>query len=148
MNFWDASAIVALLVHQTGSEEVVSLHESDGDMVVWWGTQLECTSAIARLQREKVLDLRQARLAREDLAKLGELWAEVEPTIAVRERAVALIDRYPMKAADALQLAAAMAAMRRSSISRSTVNEPIAFVSLDRQLASAARAEGLTVVPT
>jgi hypothetical protein len=40
-------------------------------------------------------------------------WLEIEPTDDVRDFALDVLDRFPLKAADALQLAAALAWCRR-----------------------------------
>jgi uncharacterized protein len=52
MRFWDASAVVALLVHEAATNAMISLAVEDPTMLVWWGTQVECVSAIARLERD------------------------------------------------------------------------------------------------
>ena len=141
MNFWDSSAIVALLVGQPGSDAVTDLRRRDAMMVVWWGTWVECASAIARLVREKAIGAEDAARAGTDLSALSTVWGEVEPTTAVRERAMALVSRHPLKAADALQLGAASVALSSAGADGPT------FVCLDRPLCAAARAEGLSVYP-
>ena len=169
MNFWDTSAVIALLVDQADSERVERARGRDAAMVVWWGTLLECASALGRLRREKALDAEQARRAHAELLKLSMGWGEVDPLLVVRERAIALVERHPLKAADAFQLAAATIALAPAGagsreaqgrgqgatravgrIKDEAVNalgEGPAFICLDRQLAAAARKEGLAVFP-
>ena len=48
MRFWDSSAIVPLLVREENSDSLLDLREADRDMIVWWGTETECLSALAR----------------------------------------------------------------------------------------------------
>ena len=140
MNFWDSSAVVALLVSQPGSEDAVDLFASDPLVLVWWGTTVECGSAISRLRREGLLSEADSTLVNAELERLAAGWSEVEPAGAVRAGARELVQRYPLKAVDALQLSAAKIALGE-------VSGAAGFVCLDRQLAAAARAEGLRVFP-
>src|SRR5262245_30041578 len=63
VKFWDASSLVPLLVAEPTTRTVQALAVRDPDMLVWWGSRVECTSALARLERETALDGRQARAA-------------------------------------------------------------------------------------
>ena len=49
MKFWDSSAVIPLLVPETMSESIHTLFDDDPTIVAWWATEIECTSAIARL---------------------------------------------------------------------------------------------------
>ena len=62
MKFWDASAIVPLLVAETTTRSLQALARRDSDMLVWWGSQVECVSALARLERGALLDVKGAAL--------------------------------------------------------------------------------------
>ena len=53
MKFWDASAIVPLLVAESTTQSLQALARRDSDLLVWWGSQVECASALARLERER-----------------------------------------------------------------------------------------------
>lgn len=141
MNFWDSSAIVALLVQQPGSSAAGQALAEDDEMVVWWGTRLECAAALFRLIRGEAISVDDGKRALTGLSALASAWAEVDPSATVRERAQLLVAKHPLKAADALQLAAAILAL-------SPGRQEDGFVCLDRQLSSAARAERLHVVPT
>lgn len=161
MNFWDTSAVIALLVGQDGTKRVEEARAHDAVMVVWWGTVVECGSALGRLRREKALNPAQAKHAHAEMLRLSASWGEVDPSQIVRDRAIALIARYPLKAADAFQLAAATIALDPfngpavdakivSGVTvkgGDTLGDGPAFICLDRQLAAAAREEGLTVFP-
>lgn len=62
MKFWDASAIVPLLVEESDSELVGDLLKEDPGMVVWWATRSECISALAKKRRDGLIPpLQQAR---------------------------------------------------------------------------------------
>lgn len=140
MRFWDASAILPLVVQEGRSGDIQALARTDSDMVIWWGTPVECASAVERRVREGSLDQVTAAQVAADLNRLFGSCNEVIPTDQVRGLAVQLLARRSLKAADALQLAAALT-WSTSSGSRQE------FVTLDVQLGSAAAGEGLTVVP-
>ena len=52
MKFWDASAVVPLLMTEPSTPSVQALAATDPAMLVWWATEVECVSAIVRLERE------------------------------------------------------------------------------------------------
>ena len=107
-------------------------------MVVWWATEVECSSALARLGREGYAT-RSAVIARRRLDAFRVRWNEVDPSDAVRRLARRLLDVHTLRAADALQLAAALQAAEESP-------EKLSFISLDDRLTDAARREGFSVV--
>jgi len=139
MIFWDSSALVALLADEPESDSRRQQLRADSALAVWWCTPVECESAIQRRLREGSLAMTQARLARERLADLSSGWHEVAPVVAVRTLARRLLRTHPLRAADALQLAAALALMEAG------LNE-LPFACSDSRLATAAEAEGLQVV--
>ena len=139
MRFWDASAIVPLLIAETSTSRLQALAAKDPAMLVWWGSEVECVSALARLERDGALDPKAATLALKRLGQLAGSWHEIEPNDAVRETAVRFLRVHPLRAADALQLAAAFLAAER----RPTTLE---VITLDDRLASAARKEGFPLV--
>jgi predicted nucleic acid-binding protein len=106
MKFWDSSAVVPLLVSEDRTDAAFATLRDDGELAVWWGTPVECASAIARLEREGADPARVA----EAFARLDELaraWTEVEPHDEIRQIARRLLRVHPLRVADALQLAAA-----------------------------------------
>jgi uncharacterized protein len=96
MIFWDSSALVALLVDEAGSEPRRQLLRTDGDLAVWWGTPVECESAIQRRFRDGSLTRPQSRLAHDRLAELAACWHEVSPVVAVRRLARRLLRTHPL----------------------------------------------------
>lgn len=112
---------------------------ADPALLVWWGTAVECTSAIARLEREAALDGSAASIAFALLAQLTASWQEIEAGDLVRETAIRVLRVHPLRAADSLQLAAAVVA----SEGRPSTLE---FVTLDDRLALAAQKEGFPVI--
>jgi predicted nucleic acid-binding protein len=139
--FWDASAIVPLLVAERTTRQMQALAGRDPDMLVWWGSEVECVSALARLERAAALDGRAMALACDRLKLLADGWHEIEPSEIVRENAVRFLRVHPLRAADALQLAAAFTAAERRPAS-------LRVVTLDERLADAARKEGFALVDT
>jgi uncharacterized protein len=106
MKYWDASAIVPALVAEPTTRTVQALAARDPAMLVWWGTHVECASAIARLERDGLLDEPAVTQAMDRLKQLAAGWHEVDPSDAIREAAVRFLRVHPLQAADALQLAA------------------------------------------
>ena len=139
MKFWDASAIVPLLMTESTTKAVQALAEKDPTMVVWWATEVECASAIARLEGDDALDEAAATQAFHRLRQLAPTCHEVDPSDPVREAAVRFLRVHPLRAADALQLAAAFIAAERRPSS-------LEVVTLDDRLAAAARKEGFVLI--
>ena len=138
MKFWDASAIVPLLVAEESTRRLQTLAAEDSAMLVWWGSTVECISALARLERDGALNARAMALALQRLRQLSAGWHEVDPSDEIRETAARFLRVHPLRAADALQLAAAFAAAERRPAS-------LEIVTLDERLANAARKEGFAV---
>ena len=105
--FWDASALVPLCVGQTTTPRAIALYKSY-EAVVWWATPVEIASALARLVRMQQLDSGDCAKARRLAAALADAWFVIQPSDALRTKATQLVDRFDLRAADALQLAAAL----------------------------------------
>jgi predicted nucleic acid-binding protein len=116
-----------------------SLYRSDTGVVAWWTARVECESAICRMEREGAFQPRAARAARARLDDFGSTWQEVQPSEPIREGARRLLRVHTLRAADALQLAAAIAAAEGRPAS-------LALVCLDDRLTVAAEREGFTVL--
>ena len=108
MRFWDSSAIIPLCLAQPRTAESQTALAHDREMVVWWASVIECASAIARLHRQGHLTDRDERSARDTLFVLQRSWYEVQPGSGLREQALRLLRLHPLRAADAMQLAAAL----------------------------------------
>jgi predicted nucleic acid-binding protein len=138
MKFWDTSAIVPLLVAQRHSQSLQSILAEDPGMLVWWTTEVECASALARLERDgsPTPGLSEA-FSR--LTQFAATWQEIDPTDEVRETAGRFLRVHPLRAADALQLAAAFVAAGRRPSS-------LDMIVLDERLAAVAQKEGFSVI--
>jgi uncharacterized protein len=137
--FWDSSAVVPLIVAQAATAQARELHQSDPAMLVWWATPVECLAAVARHERDGRLSRPGAERARADVGMLAAAWSEVLAGEEVREHAGRLLLRHRLRAADALQLAAALTWARGRPRQH-------AIATLDDRLAEAARREGFSLV--
>jgi uncharacterized protein len=138
--FWDASAIVPLCCSQPAATQGRRLQRELKRMVVWWGTPLEARSAFARLVREEQLTADERTTAIRLLAQLRVAWDEILPTERVRSLAEDLPDSHAVRAADAVQLAAALVWCRERPKQRP-------LVCFDDRLRTAAAALGFSVRP-
>ena len=138
MKFWDASAVVPLVIGDERDSGVDRAYDAT-PMVVWWGSVVEVTSAIAR--RERSGDLAPDLVARslQLLELLFRSWREVPPSDPLRRSARRLLRVHSLRAADSLQLAAALAAA-------GDYPGALQFVCRDARLGEAAAREGLMVV--
>lgn len=141
MRFWDSSAIVPLIIDEPDRERLVAMLEADPVMVVWWGTPVELVSALSRRERDGSVPNTVANAAVERVRKLERTWQQVTPTDILRQRAQRLLRVHPLRAADSLQLAAALGIAGADPAS-------VSFVTLDQRLLDAAQREGLGVEPT
>ena len=138
MRFWDSSALVPLVFDEPASVEMRRLAAEDHQTVIWGFSSVELLSALARLERssQSLEDLLGG--VRRDALELARRCRQVTQVDAVRQRAERLVGVHALTAADALQLAAALVAAREQP-------EALAFVTLDKVLARAARLEGFRV---
>jgi predicted nucleic acid-binding protein len=136
--FWDSSALVPLCIRQAGSRQA-QLYLRKFDFVVWWGSVVEVHSAICRLHRAKEINDADKQGAVARLLLLSRGWREVLPDDQVRDLAAESLDKYSLRAADALQLAASLTWCQKRTSRRS-------FITADRRLAQAADAVGFSVV--
>src|ERR1017187_1656172 len=136
--FWDASALVPLCVKRQATETILDLSANYG-MAVWWCSPVEMRSAFARLARVGQLKPVEHVQALVRLDRLRDGWREVQPADSLREKAESFVDRFPLKAADALQLAAAVSWCQGRPRNR-------AFISGDSQLLEAARQLGFNAI--
>ena len=139
MRFWDSSAVIPLLFQEPASGKLQKMLASDRQMHVWWATELECISAIARRERDG-LEHSYVSAALERLGHFREDWSEVLPSVSVRETARRLLRVHPLRTGDSLQLAAASVLAREGPF-------VVEIVTLDDRLRLAASREGFMVGP-
>jgi predicted nucleic acid-binding protein len=138
--FIDASALVKLFVAESGSTQMRILAAADSPHLVALLelTRVEVHSALRRRERLGQIAEGTTRAAQEALdLYIASSVVTQAVTRTVLDRACALIDRYALRAYDAIQLAGALelALVRPAGA--------VAFVAADRELLAAARIEGL-----
>ena len=141
-NYFDTSGFLKFYIEEGGSDIVQALFEDIGNntIIVSEITILESRSAIRRREREGSISAEQAANV------LGQINEDIEERILVRSlssetmnEAVRLIDAYPLRTLDALQLAACLTA-------HNGAYPMTAFVCADIRLLDAAIEEGLDIL--
>lgn len=139
IRYFDASALVKRYVRESETPAVARLIQESTPAISRL-SEAEIASALARRRRAGDLSLKayDAALAmlRADLARLHVM--ELAPLVVAGVHA--LFARHPLRAGDALQLAAALAL-------RDGLGTELDFVCFDERLKEAARAEGMHVLP-
>ncbi len=140
MRFWDTSAIVPLCVYEPNTTIVQDLLVEDSSIVAWWRARTECISALMRQVRAGDLTTLDERAARHVLHTLVQAWTEMQPSEALRSTAERLLAVHPLRAADALQLSAAIQWCQGLTTGQG-------IVAFDQRLRDVAYREGFTVLP-
>jgi predicted nucleic acid-binding protein len=143
--YLDASALVKRYVNESGSDWLrASLASIPSPLLFTCRISIvEVASAFARRVREGSLTADEFTVALD--AFRGDCLNEYQimpPTTPVIDEACALVERYPLRAYDAVHLASALAAQQFLAARE---YPPLAFVSADDNLNDAATAEGLAV---
>jgi uncharacterized protein len=138
VKFWDTSAIIPLLADEPTREGLLAILEDDPQVIAWWGTSVEIASALARREREQLITAAEAEAALSAAHQLCDGWHEIVPSDAIRRTAERLLRAHPLRAADSLQLAAALIAADHDPTT-------LELVCLDARLTVAARREGFKV---
>ena len=140
--YLDTSVLVKLYVREPGTEQMIRLASpSSGHTLAILGlARVEFRAAVRQRERTRDVphDAAEALIARME-KHLQSLYLVQLVTDAVVEEAAALVDRHPLRAYDAVQLAGCLSL-------RSRLGESPSFVCSDRQLLRAAEHEGLAVL--
>ena len=139
--YLDTSALIKLHIEEEGTAGVVDLIRGadNGDIIILEITPLEFRSALRRKERRGEISAFDSNAALAWLEQQAESMYRVEsftPTVA--NEAARLIDLYPLKAYDAVQLAGCL-------IAKAVMPLPLTFVCADFRLCVAASLEGLAV---
>ena len=130
--------MLSLFVAESGTARTERWLAEDPNVIVWTLTRVELLSAMARRRREEPGTIRRLRVARRELLAAWERWSEVTAFERASRHAERLVETHPQRAADALQIGAAMAATDDPST--------LDFVTLDARQAAAAEREGFRVL--
>lgn len=139
MRFWDSSALIPLFVAERETARAERWLRDDPDVVVWTLTRVELLSALARRRRAEPRMARRLAAARRDVLSAWARWSEVTAVDIVRRHAERIVETHPVRAADALQIGAALSAADGSP-------GGLEFVTLDRRQAEAAEREGFRIL--
>ncbi len=139
VRFWDASALIPLLVAERGTRRAERWLREDPGVVVWTLTRVELLSALARRRREEPGAAGRLLTARRELVSAWGHWSEVTAVEVVCRHAERIVETHPLRAADALQIGAALVASEDDPAG-------LAFVTFDRHQAVAAEREGFRVL--
>lgn len=82
-----------LAVQEGRSADVQALARTDSNIVIWWGSPVECASAVQRRLRDGSLDQPTALQVAADLSRIFRSCNEVVPTDQVRSLAMQLLAR-------------------------------------------------------
>ncbi len=134
--FFDTSALLKRYLKETGTEKVEALFESATLIIVSSTTELECASAFQRLLKTKYIDMEKYQHLKENIAIDFPFFHHVEFDQTVRKDCCKLIDKYPLKPLDTIQLASALQVLK----------EIDTFVVSDKQLKKYAAKEGFTII--
>jgi predicted nucleic acid-binding protein len=137
VKFWDSSALVSLVVKEDRSEEMRLLLTGDPNLVVSFLTLIEVRAAAARRL------IRSSSSTRRDpeafVTFLESAWTVVDDYSLIMAEARRVVRDQRLRAADAIQLASVFILCRD--------RPKLPFVTLDEELAAAARLEGFPVLP-
>ena len=124
-----------MLVVEALTDDVKGVYEEDPGLIVWWGTELECASALSRRERREELLTGAMTQAFQRLEALKGSWHEIQPAEAVRRTARRLLRVHDLRTADALQVAAAIVAAEGHP-------EMLEVVTLDERMGDTVLKEG------
>lgn len=139
MKFWDSSGLIARFIEEPQSALVRAWHRDDPGVIVWALSRVEIASATARRRRDQPALAGYWDRIHQDILKASRDWLAITNVFAVRDHAERIVRSHPLRAADALQLGAAIVAAEEEPMS-------LEFVTLDRKLADAAAKEGFRVL--
>jgi predicted nucleic acid-binding protein len=135
--FWDTSALIHICVPGQASSSARRLLREHAP-VVWWAATVEVRSALERLRSERIITENAYSASKEALTELIRSWREIQPIELVRDLAYVQLERFRLRASDALQLSAALVWCKQKPKAR-------LFVCNDERLAAAARHVGFDV---
>lgn len=138
--FADTSALAKRYLAEIGSRWVVSwiIPSANNVIVVSELVFVEMRSLLERRVREKSLSATNAAILKSNfLLHYGNEYLPVLLDTHIVEEAARLADTHPLRALDAIQLASAIHAVN-------LLGESMTFVSADKNLLTAATAEGFT----
>jgi predicted nucleic acid-binding protein len=141
--FLDSSALVKRYVPEIGSAwvQAISVPATGNLIIIARITWIEVLSALARRQREGSLSNTDVDLIIQRFRfNLNNQYQVVELDQALTESAGQLVNQYPLRAYDAVQLASVL---RIQPVFASTTSTSLVFLTADDRLLTIAQAAGL-----
>lgn len=135
--FWDSSALVPLCVSQAETAMARAFYKNFG-MAVWWAAPVEIVSALTRILRMGQIGSVQFGESKKTAEGLARKWVMIGPSPEIAATACSLLELHHLSAADALQLAAALAWCGGDPKGK-------VFLTLDQRLRAAAGMTGFTL---
>lgn len=135
--YWDSSALIPLCVPQAQSQKARLLYDSY-NVVTWWASEVEIISGLTRLKRMRQISDEGLFIGRQVAQEIIETWSPTQSPPVVAANACSLLEQFPLSAADALQLAVALASCEHSP-------RGYVLITADLRLADAARDTGFSV---
>jgi predicted nucleic acid-binding protein len=135
--FWDTSALIPLCITQPQSPRAEIFYAQYG-IVAWWATEVEICSGLTRLRRMGSIPPEQFLAGNRLAEQLNRGWLPIHESASIAPNACRLLELHPLRAADALQLAAALEACEHNPLG-------FALITADQRLADAARQTGFSV---
>jgi predicted nucleic acid-binding protein len=135
--YWDSSALVPLCISQPQTVAAQNLY-AKYKIVTWWATQVEIVSGLTRLTRMGGMTQQQFLMSKPFVRNLVSGWLSIHESASIVSSACRLLELHPLRAADALQLAAALEACEHNPLG-------FALITADQRLADVARPMGFLV---
>lgn len=140
----DSSVLVKRHIQEIGTEWLLELLESTVSNSIITSTLsiVEVLSALNRLLRETTINISDYPKIADDFLAISSIeYSFIDFTAEVIDKTKLLLETYPLRAGDAIQLASALLA--RASVEETNFPSPI-FLTSDNKLLDAAIAEGFT----
>lgn len=137
--FLDASAFVKRYVREPGSDRVHALVKRQVPLLISRLSTVEVPSGLWKRSRVGDISVADARRLVSRFASDAAHVTIVEPRAATLDLAVDLVERHPLRAYDAVQLASALRWTRETGVA-------LAFVCADARVATAALAEKVRAI--
>ena len=134
--FFDSSALLKRYLNEEGSETVLELFKKSKEIFVAPITHIECVSAFRRLLHTKEIDRQTFQRLCDEVALDFISYVTVEFNDHLESKALNMLNEYPLKASDTIQLASALM----------MINEINSFVVSDIQLKNYAHQEGFHII--
>lgn len=135
--YFDASALVKLVVEEDGSDDVATLWDGADAVVTSRVAHPEVRAALAAAHRDRRLDDTGHTAAKQSWEAFNAALRMVEVTAALEDRAGHLAETHALSGFDAIHLASAL----------TLADVPVILATWDRRLRNAARTIGLTTLP-